>query len=108
MRHQSISFIFVLPFLMAGCNAARPPAAAVSAPMGPATANLPAGSNCASAISKYRSVMNNDLSMGHVNKSVYTQIMGEISQAETACAAGEDARAISLVRTSKSKHGYPS
>jgi hypothetical protein len=45
--------------------------------------------------------------MGHVNKTVYAQIIGEIGQAETACGAGEDARAVSLVRASKSRHGYP-
>lgn len=92
--------------VLAACNA-TPPASLAPTLTSAAASNLPSGSNCAAAISKYRSVMENDLSMGHVNKTVYAQIIGEISQAETACGAGEDVRAVSLVRASKSRHGYP-
>ncbi|MBM3574123.1 MAG: hypothetical protein ACKOPH_11635 [Methylocystis sp.] len=92
--------------LLAACNA-TPPAPVAPTLTSAAASNLPSGSSCAAAITKYRAVMENDLSMGHVNKTVYAQIMGEISQAETACGAGEDVRAVSLVRASKSRHGYP-
>lgn len=46
--------------------------------------------------------------MGHVNQGVYNQIQQEISEAESACAAGQDARAQSLLHASKARHGYPS
>jgi hypothetical protein len=45
--------------------------------------------------------------MGHVNQSVHAQISNEIAEAASACAAGQDGRAQSLLRASKSRHGYP-
>lgn len=101
---------------LSSCNAAqRPqtfpagPGAAQVAPL-PDTAGgyqTPAGSGCAGAVSRYQAVVDNDLRMGHVNKSVHAQIMGEIAEANGACSSGQDARATSLIRASKSRHGYP-
>jgi hypothetical protein len=95
--------------LLAACNAPRQTGPVVD-PTGPAqqdAAIAPAGSGCGAAIARYRSVIDNDLKMGHVNQSVHGQIKGEIGEAEAACAAGQDSRALSLVRASKSRHGYP-
>lgn len=98
--------------ILAGCNAPRQTGPSVD-PMGPSPpaatgdAISPAGSGCSATIARYRSVIENDLKMGHVNQTVYSQIRGEIGDAETACAAGQDSRAVSLVRASKSRHGYP-
>lgn len=102
---------------LAACNAARSPQAVAVAP-NPATSpaapaaspgdlRTPEGAGCAGAIARYRSVIDNDLAMGHVNKGVHGQISNEISQAADACANGQDARAQSLLRGSKSRHGYP-
>lgn len=94
----------------AGCNAARPPqatppGAAVPAPA--AQALPPDGPGCAGAVARYRSVVDNDLAMGHVNQGVHAQIANEIAEAASACAGGQDGRALSLLRASKSRHGYP-
>lgn len=109
MRFSAVSAA-ILAAALAGCNAQRQTGPVID-PVGPArpapTAQLPEGSGCSGAIGRYRSVMENDLSMGHVNQSVYNQIQGEISEAAAACAAGQDARAVSLVRASKARHGYP-
>ena len=105
MRNVKGLIYYLAGVILAACNTTPPPVAPTLASA--AASNLPAGSDCAVAISKYRAVMENDLSMGHVNKTVYAQIIGEIGQAETACGAGEDARAVSMVRASKSRHGYP-
>ena len=51
--------------------------------------------------------MDNDLAMGHVNQGVYNQIQNEIGEAESACSAGQEARALTLVHASKARHGYP-
>ncbi len=59
------------------------------------------------AIARYRGVMENDHATGHVNQSVYDQIQREIAEAAAACSAGQDARAVSLIHASKSRHGYP-
>lgn len=111
MRFLPLAVPAVAVVFLAGCNAPRQTGAVVD-PVGPAQqgaaiAAMPAGSGCGAAIARYHSVMENDLKTGHVNQSVYNQIQGEISEAETACAAGQDGRALSLVRASKSRHGYP-
>ena len=51
--------------------------------------------------------MDNDLETGHVNKSVYAQINGEIEGARAACSAGRDGEANGLLAASKRRHGYP-
>lgn len=91
--------------LATGCNSAAPPPPAAQ----PAVHNLqlPGGSDCASAIVRYRAIQDNDLSMGHVNQSVYGQIQKEIAEAQSACSAGEEAKAQALLRASKARHGYP-
>jgi hypothetical protein len=98
--------------VLAGCNAPRQTQPVVD-PVGPAQPAaaagpaLPAGAACSEAITRYRSVIVNDRDMGHVNPSVFNQIQGEIADAAAACAAGQDAKAVALVRASKARHGYP-
>jgi hypothetical protein len=92
-----------LAALAAGCNSPTPPPPPVAAPAAP----LPEGSGCAAAIARYRAIQQNDLEMGHVNKSVYGQIQKEIAEAQSACAYGDEAKAQSLLRASKARHGYP-
>ncbi len=95
---------------LASCNAPRQSQPAVEPQQQSATPSafqMPEGSGCSGAVSRYKAVIENDLSMGHVNQSVYSQVQGEISEAAAACSAGQDAKAISLVRASKARHGYP-
>jgi hypothetical protein len=92
-----------LAALAAGCNSPTPPPPPIAAPAAP----LPEGSGCSPSIARYRAVQENDLAMGHVNKSVYAQIQKEIADAQSACVLGEEAKAQSLLRASKSRHGYP-
>ena len=98
--------------LLAACNSSAPPpppepVAPASRSVTPPSFKLPEGAGCTGAIARYRAIQENDLSMGHVNQSVYSQIQSEIAGAEQACAAGDDAKAQSLVRASKARHGYP-
>jgi hypothetical protein len=104
-------FALVAAALLSACNAPRQAQPVVDPPgpprAAPSSAPLPEGAGCSGAVNRYKAVVENDLSMGHVNQSVYRQIQAEISDAASACAAGQDARAISLVRASKARHGYP-
>jgi hypothetical protein len=100
--------------LLAGCNSAGPPPVASAPPPAPASIDvtpsnfvMPAGSGCAGDIARYRAIQDNDLAMGHVAKSVYNQIKGEIGQAEQACAAGRDGEARAMIMASRKRHGYP-
>ena len=85
---------------LAACNSpsqTAPQAAAAPKPgsvaVTPQGFELPQGSDCKAVIARYRAVQDNDLSMGHVAKSVYDQIQREIAAAERACAAGRDVEA---------------
>jgi hypothetical protein len=93
--------------LLAACNGAAPPAVAPSIASTPAEPSVPQGSGCGSSIARYRSIQENDLSMGHVTPSVYDKIKSEIAEAERACSAGNEAKANGLIRASKARHGYP-
>jgi hypothetical protein len=107
-----ISFVMFFASAVAGCNSAPPPQPpAPQAPgnhnVTPAGFKLPEGSGCSGSIARYRAIMDNDLAMGHVNQGVYNQIHNEIGEAESACSAGQEARALALVHASKARHGYP-
>jgi hypothetical protein len=110
MRASSVFLAAFAAAASAGCNAARPPQAAPpgqAIPAPTAQALPPGGPGCAGAVARYRSVVDNDLAMGHVNTSVHAQISNEIAEAASACSGGQDGRALSLLRASKSRHGYP-
>jgi hypothetical protein len=96
----------------AACNtqapqASAPPPAPGTVSYTPSTFQMPEGSDCKAAIARYRAVQDNDLSMGHVARSVYKQIQREIVAAESACAAGRDAQAKAMITASEQRHGYP-
>ncbi len=97
---------------LAACNApapqASPPPAPGSVAVTPPNFQLPEGSDCKSVIARYRAVQDNDLSMGHVAQSVYSQMKRETEAAEGACSAGHDAEAKAMVAASEKRHGYPS
>jgi len=106
---RSVSRLCLLPVIglaLAACNqtsASAPQVAAASLPGGPL---LPSGAGCTGEIGRYRAVMQNDLTTGHVNQSVYAKVDAEISRAEAACAAGRDAEATRMIVATKSRYGY--
>jgi hypothetical protein len=108
-RTACLSFVMLFAGIGAGCNSAPPPApeSPGSRRVTPSGFKLPDGAGCSGSIARYRAIMDNDLAMGHVDASVYNQIQHEIGEAESACSAGQDARAIALVHASKARHGYP-
>jgi hypothetical protein len=97
---------------LAACSETGPsPQAAPPAPattdVTPDTFRMPSGEGCAGDIARYRAIMDNDLSMGHVAKSVYDQIEKEITEADAQCAAGHEAQARATIVASRKRHGYP-
>ena len=98
---------------LAACDASAP--ALQAAAPAPATTDvtpdnftMPSGEGCAGDVARYRAIMANDLSMGHVAKSVYNQIEKEIGEADAQCAAGHEAQARATIVASRKRHGYPS
>lgn len=115
MRIQSLAPPLVLTLMLAGCNANRAtPMVELAAPTTPAyirvtppESRLPEGGGCAGDIARFRAIQENDLGMGHVDKSVYAQIQTELTEADQACAQGDTLRAQGLLRATKERHGYP-
>lgn len=106
--------MLVLGLALAACNqTAAPPAAPVDS--GPRSASLvtppgfrlPEGTGCAGDLARFRAVQANDLQTGHVNRTVYDRIAGELTQAEALCAAGNDGGARSALAGIKRRYGYP-
>ena len=108
---RTLAPIALAAFALAACNApapqTSPPPAPGSVAVTPPGFQLPQGDDCSAKIARYRAVQDNDLSMGHVVPSVYSQIKKEIAAAESACAAGHDAQAKAMVAASERRHGYP-
>jgi hypothetical protein len=115
MRLFFAGLTLALTLAVAGCNANRaPPMVELTAPLTPAyvrvtppESHLPQSGGCAGDIAQFRTLQDNDLATGHVEKSVYDQIQTELAEADQACAQGDALRAQGLLRAAKEKHGYP-
>jgi hypothetical protein len=90
---------------LAACNQTAPPAPA-SASIPPSGFQVPGGTGCQGELARYRAVMDNDLAMGHVNRSVHGRVAQELDQAAAACAAGRETDAMRMIRATKSRYGY--
>lgn len=71
-----------------------------------ATMTLAAAGSCGTELSRFQHVLESDLQTGNVNQSVYDQIQRDLSNAARACDAGRDGEAITIMRSTKSRHGY--
>ena len=100
MKIVTPALLMTATLALAACNQT------VSAPTSTTVAASGSSTGCNGEISRYRTVMSNDLATGHVNQSVYNRVDRDIAQAEAACAAGRDAEAIRMVNATKARHGY--
>ena len=111
MRPALAAFAVLAALPLAGCNttSAPPPALVVygNPAITPPGFKLPEGTGCTGEVARYRAVMANDKRGRQVNDAVFATISTEIDSAASACAAGREAEALSLVRASKARHGYP-
>lgn len=73
----------------------------------PSSFRMPGGVGCAGDVARWKALQDNDLATGHVSKSVHDRIQKDIAQANAACAAGRDAEARAIVRSSRVRNGYP-
>ena len=78
----------------------------VSAPIGPTAYKLPPGAGCTGEITKYQAVLKADLESGNVAQTVYDAIQRDLTRAASACEAGRESEARSIVSATKAKHGY--
>lgn len=109
---KSSSFAVAAALGLAACNSASaPPKIESAAPAMPQIEaqgfHSPDGGGCGAAITRYRAIQDNDLAMGHVARSVYEQVKGELAAADQACSAGRGGDATAMVAASRARHGYP-
>ena len=100
MKIVTPALLLTATMALAACNQTA------SAPAGTGVMASSSATGCSGEIARYRAVMSNDLTTGHVNQSVYNRVDRDIAQAETACAAGRDAEAVRMVNATKARHGY--
>lgn len=100
---RSLLVSATLAVSVAACTQTTPPVPMASAS---GTARMADNTGCKGEVESYRAIMTNDLSMGHVNQSVYARIEKEIDRAEATCVAGHDAEAVRMVNATKSRYGY--
>ena len=107
---RSLLLTVLAALSLAACDASAPApqaAAPATTDVTPDNFTMPSGEGCAGDVARYRAIMANDLSMGHVAKSVYNQIVKEIAEADAQCAAGHEAQARATIVASRKRHGYP-
>ncbi len=108
---KSLAPLALAGFVLVACSAptpqASPPPAPGSVAVTPPDFHMPEGANCSAKIARYRAVQDNDLSMGHVARSVYSEIKRETDAAQSVCEAGHDAEAKAMIAASEKRHGYP-
>lgn len=101
-----------LPLLAAACTSTgsdAPAPAAVSAPAagGAITHEGASGSGpCGEQIDQYRHILDQDLEMGHLSKSVFVRVAPEVDKAAAACREGKDAQARAMLAATKARYGY--
>jgi hypothetical protein len=96
-----------LALSLAACNTSQAPAPSAALAVAPAEEQNASGSGpCGEQIDTYRRVMDNDLSMGHVNKSVFNKVIPEIDRAAALCRAGRDSEARASLAATKKRYGY--
>ena len=74
----------------------------VAATAAPAVAQ----SGCSGAIAQFQAVIDNDVKIGHLNKSVHNRIMPDLGRVAETCRAGRDAEAMRALAGLKSRFGY--
>lgn len=110
------SFMCVLgltALLLAGCNTSGPPEtvaagttggeaeiAAIPAPQTPDT-------TCGRAIDDFAGLLSRDLADGMVAQRVHDEAMTDLEVAASACRAGSQDQALSALRATRIRHGYP-
>ncbi|KPQ09466.1 MAG: hypothetical protein HLUCCO17_14735 [Saliniramus fredricksonii] len=99
--------------LLAGCNTPGQPESvaasmtggeaeivAVAAPQTPDTA-------CGRAIDDFAGLLSRDLANGMVAQRVHDEAMSDLEVAASACRAGSQDQALSALRATRIRHGYP-
>src|ERR1700761_574353 len=94
-----------LAVALGGCNETNGgPGPVVSAPIGPTAYKLPPGAGCTGEIDRFQSVLKADLDTANAAQKVYDDIQRDLTRAASACEAGREGEARSIIAATKAKH----
>lgn len=111
MRHLPV--LALCAALLSACQTpttsapVAPPPEQAAPGVTPSTFHMPTGTGCSGEVERFQAVMDNDLATGHTTKGVHSRVSSEIASARSACAAGNEAGAMSQLRATKARFGYP-
>ena len=100
---RQILAILLSSIALAGCATAPDPAPT------PVASTLPAVTGpeaCAQPIREYQSVIENDLSSGHLNADVHRRVSADLFGVRSQCAAGRINPALADLAEIKRRYGY--
>jgi len=98
--------------LLAACNTTEstPGPGATTSPTGTAArspAAPPSGpAACAGPIAAFETIIDSDVSVGHLNRSVYQRVRADLAGVRASCAAGQTGQAVAALAAVKSRYGY--
>lgn len=105
--------LLLAAILLAGCNttarqeAAAPAERSAESEVAVAAAPQTPDSNCGRAIDTFANLLSRDLENGMVARSVHDAAMQDLEVAAGACRAGSQEQALSALRATRIRHGYP-
>jgi hypothetical protein len=91
---------------LAGCTTAPDGSTSVSVTAGAVNYHIPGPSRCAAPISDFQSVIENDVTTGHLAKGVHGRITADLEPVKAACNAGREADATRQLAAVKARYGY--
>jgi len=73
----------------------------------PIISAAPAYADCKAEIARFQKLLDSDVRVGHVARSVYDRATADLAAAGKFCASGQDGAASAAVRTTRGRYGYP-
>jgi hypothetical protein len=108
IRPAGLLVLAGLGAVLAACNTTGSTTGSAPGPSVAATSNAPpAGpAACAQPIAAFETVIDSDVKVGQLNRSVYQRATADLASVRASCAAGQAGQAVSALAAVKSRYGY--
>jgi hypothetical protein len=103
-RPIHLTALAALALLLAACNTTG--STTGPSPAGPSGAPPAGPAACAEPIAAFETVIDNDVKVGHLNRSVYQRANADLAAVRASCAAGQAGQAASALAALKTRYGY--
>lgn len=104
---RPIVTIVTVALMLAGCvMVAQTPDGSVGVTAGAFNYHFSGPPGCTGALTQFKSVIDNDVMVGHLNKRVHERAVAELDGPKATCAAGREADAMRQLAAVRSRYGY--